>query len=132
MNDLVREVFVVVIGVTIAFVLYVLFFGMNDISGMAINDGNLPDDWRAYKAGGKIWNGVIWDITDNLDFYVSRYYYEYCYLPQIHANDEIDKELGLTVYDAQSTPSDLSSNGKLSCGAAIGVNGSNKVFENWY
>lgn len=67
-------------GSTVALMLYFAFFGIKD------------------------WRGVLFYASEVVESSISRYYYEYCYLPNIHMNDSIDESLGCTVAaDLQST-----------------------------
>ena len=89
MNDLVKNAFLMIMGATVAVILYWVFFGNG------------------------VWRGVIWFAADAVESSISRYYYEFCYLPNAHVNDYMDESLGCSIIfpinDIQKTTSDLSS-----------------------
>lgn len=90
MHKLVKNVFLMLLGCVVALILYFVFFGVN-----LTPYGN--------------WEGLIYYSARAIETPISRYYYEYCYLPSMHSNDAIDKALNgvNTVYDIQQTPTDL-------------------------
>lgn len=90
MHKLVKNVFLMILGVTVALILYFVFFGVN-------------------LAPYGTWEGLIYHSARAIETPISRYYYEYCYLPSIHSNDAVDSALGgtSTVSNIQQTPSDL-------------------------
>lgn len=99
MNKLVKDVFLMLLGVVVALVLYVLLFGTQNF------DGNTVDGVTVYNR----WDGALWTAARAVETPIARYYYEYCYLPTVRSTDYIDTELGCTVAsDIQLTPTNLS------------------------
>lgn len=50
-------------------------------------------------------DGALWVISNNIQAPIAQYYYEYCYLPNIHENDAVDSALGCHVlYSVTNTP----------------------------
>lgn len=80
MSSMVKNVFLTLMGSIVAVMLYGMFFGVGE------------------------WNGALFYASKVVESSISRYYYEYCYLPNMHMNDSIDESLGCTVAtDLQST-----------------------------
>ena len=94
MHRVLKEVFLMLLCCTVALILYFIFFGVN-------------------LAPYGTWEGLISYSARAVETPIARYYYEYCYLPNIHANDSIDEALGgtSTVSNLFQTPADLSSSG---------------------
>lgn len=119
MNKMVYTVFIVIMCVTIASILYLVLFGTRNLNGDSLvgtKTGNITQNSE--------WMGAIWYMAQAVETPIARHYYEYCYLPNIHANDYVDEVLGghknntSYYYDGnmQKTDTDLatsSSNGKL-------------------
>lgn len=111
MNKLVKDVFVVIIAVTVAMILYLVLFGTTSLNGS-------KNDLVGTKTGNitqtQAWQGVLWYVAETVETPISRYYYQYCYLPNIHQNSGVDIALGgkyNTSYfngNIQKTKSDLS------------------------
>lgn len=96
-------------GVTVAAILYLVFFGTYDFNGNSLvgtKTGNIQQTSE--------WEGVLWYMTEYLETPIARYYYEYCYLPNVHANDYVSEALGMYKNEdyynnnIQKTASDLS------------------------
>ena len=89
MNKLVKTVFLVIMGVTVAMILYLVLFGTRSLNG---------DDLSNTKTGNiqqsEEWEGVLWYMGKAMETPIARYYYEYCFLPNIHQNDYVDEALG--------------------------------------
>lgn len=108
MNNLVKTVFLVIIAVTVAMILYMVFFGTVNFNGDSLvgtKTGNIEQTNE--------WQGVLWFMARAVETPISRYYFEYCYLPNIHQNDYVDEALGGTVNTSyyngniQTTKTDL-------------------------
>lgn len=100
MNKLVKDVFLMLLGVVVALVLYVLLFGTQNF------EGNTVDGVTVYNR----WDGALWFAARAVERPIARYYYEYCYLPQIRSTDYVDAELGCNlIADIQLTPTNLAS-----------------------
>lgn len=106
MNKMIKNFFLLVLVVTIATLLYFIFFGWTTPQNISLNG--------QVKAEGQ-WKGLIYYEAEAVERSIARYYYEYCYLPVMHRDDEVDSYLGLNIeYTGnnhyQDTPSNLSSN----------------------
>lgn len=104
MNGLVKSVFLFIMAVVAALLLYFMLFGNQSLTGTNL-----------YMGGANLhWKGALWYAAEQMENPISRYYYEYCYLPNVHANDYIDESLGGTTSslypsgNLQSTGTDLS------------------------
>ena len=97
MVNLTKNVFLMILGTVIAMILYFLFFGTpaGNINGVI--------QWQEFR-------GMIYYTARLAETPIAKYYYEYSYIPNSHANDYIDDALGghSTVTDIYNTPSDLS------------------------
>lgn len=109
MHNVIKNVFLVIMGVTAAMILYLVFFGTYSFSGTSLvgtKTGNIEQQTS--------WKGVLWYAAEAMETPIARYYYEYCYLPNIHSNDYLDEALGGTYNtdyyngDLQDTETDLS------------------------
>ena len=81
----VKNVFLMLMGTIVALLLYRAFFGQH--------------------SGGIEWKGALMFAAEAIEQPISRYYFEYCFLPNIHSTDAIDRQLGCTV--TTGTSSDL-------------------------
>ena len=104
---MVKNVFLVIMGVTVAVILYLVLFGTTSLRGESLvgkKVGNIDSVTE--------WQGALWYMARAVENPISRYYYEYCYLPNIHQNDYVDQALGGTpnVSDIQKTETDLTRN----------------------
>lgn len=124
MIRMVKDVFLVIIGVTVAMILYLVLFGTYDLDGNSLvgtKTGNIEQT--------KEWQGVIWYMARSIETPISRYYFEYCYIPSVHQNDYVDEVLGGTKYvsyydgNLQHTKTDLSNNSKDFYNFTSGTNG---------
>lgn len=89
MINLVKNVFLTIMGVTVAMILYMVFFGTTSFDGTSLvgtKTGNITQT--------SSWQGVLWYAAESIETPISRYYYEYCYLPNIHQSDYVDEALG--------------------------------------
>lgn len=59
------------------------------------------------------WEGALFYASRQVEHPISKYYYTYCYLPNVHMEDGVDVSLGATLAEDYSsimkTESDLSS-----------------------
>lgn len=106
MNGLVKNAFLVIMGVTVAMLLYFALFGTVDLDGNSLvgnKTGNIEQT--------SYWRGALWYAAEAMENPISRYYYEYCYLPSIHKDDYVDEALGgsQTFSSIQKTATNLSS-----------------------
>lgn len=67
---LVKNVFLTILGVAVASILYMVMFGFGD------------------------WEGALWYLARNVEVPISNYYYSYCFNPNIHSSDHVDVALG--------------------------------------
>ena len=84
MNTLVKTVFTVLFGVVLAGCMYILFFGTSAFNSTEIGTMKIRGTWK----------GALWYMAEALETPISRYYYEYTFLPNIHSNDYVDEALG--------------------------------------
>lgn len=106
MTNLVKNAFLVIMGVTVAALLYFALFGTYDLNGNSLvgtKTGNITQTSE--------WKGALWFAAEAMENPISRYYYEYCYLPNLHKDDYVDEALGgiKTFTSIQKTKTDLSS-----------------------
>ena len=94
MNDVVKNVFLFLMGVIVAFVLYILFFGTTDWNGGSIVPklGQNNDMSRTVKMNHE-WMGLLFYMTASVEANMSRYYNQYCYIPTVLKYIDIDKDL---------------------------------------
>lgn len=131
MNKLVKDVFLVIIGVTVAMILYLVLFGTTSLNGS-------KNDLVGTKTGNieqtQAWQGVIWYMAEAIETPLSRYYYQYCYLPNLHQGGGVDKALGgtyNTAYfngDIQKTETDLKDSALYPSGDLYNFSSSNGVY----
>lgn len=91
MNSLVKNVFLALLGVIVALVLYYICFGATNWTGNTI-DKIGSGTQTTYTTDGT-WMGLVSYMCASVELSISRYYYEYCYLPSVHSNDAIDLDL---------------------------------------
>lgn len=96
MHSLVKNVFLTLAGVMAALAFYVLFFGTQSFEGDTIE---LPDaiGYDNTSIANTTWKGVLWYVAEYMEKPVAKYYYDYCYVPNIHQSDYVDEALGLTL-----------------------------------
>ena len=87
MHNVIKEVFLIIMMTTLALILYWVFFGQ--------------------PAPGSGFQGVLYWMCHNIEVPISQYYYNYCYLPNMHNSDYIDMELGCKLY-GKTNHADLS------------------------
>ncbi len=106
MNNLVKNAFLVIMGVTVAMLLYLALFGTYDLNGNSLVDTTTGTITQTTE-----WKGALWYAAEAMENPISRYYYEYCYLPNLHKNDYVDEALGgsKSFSSLQKTATDLSS-----------------------
>lgn len=110
MNDLVKNVFLVIMGVIAAVVLYILLFGSLNFQGQRIE----APEQAGYEDTLDYWKGALWYAAEMMESPIARYYYMYCYIPNMHANDYVDENLGGSKNgwaQIRGTQPDLSSSG---------------------
>lgn len=84
MNGFVKTVFTVIYGVVLAGVLYILLFGTSAFNGTELFTMQIKGTWK----------GALWYMAEALETPISRYYYDYTFIPNIHNNDYVDEALG--------------------------------------
>lgn len=106
MNNLVKNAFLVIMGVTVAMLLYLVLFGTYDLNGNSLVGSTTGTITQTSE-----WKGALWYAAEAMENPISRYYYEYCYLPNLHKNDYVDEALGgsKSFSSLQKTATDLSS-----------------------
>lgn len=112
MRGFVKNVFTFLMWVTVAWLMYLALFGTysfsgRDITGNTAYTGNMTQTTR--------WKGVLWNAALAVEAPISKYYYEFCLVPNIHAGDYLDSALGghrrYDLFETASTtgtPTDLS------------------------
>lgn len=107
MNSMVKNVFLVILGVTVAVILYLVLFGTTSLKGESLVGKSVGNVESVAE-----WEGALWHLARAVETPIARYYYEYCYLPNIHQNDYVDQALGGSpkVGDIQKTETDLTRN----------------------
>lgn len=94
LHSFVKNIFLTLMGVFVAILLYVLFFGTNSSAdGDVVDVSELPVGAELVD-GLQNWQGVLWWAAWWIEVPISRYYYEYSYVPNMHVNDYVDEELG--------------------------------------
>lgn len=106
MTNLVKNAFLVIMGVTVAMLLYLALFGTYDLNGNSLVGTTTGTITQTTE-----WKGALWYAAEAMENPISRYYYEYCYLPNLHKNDYVDEALGgsKSFSSLQKTATDLSS-----------------------
>lgn len=107
MNGLVKNVFLLIMGTTVAYVLYFILFGYIGWNGQQMDIDMASTGYRSMAR----WKGALWYAAEMVETPISRYYYMYCYLPNIHMNDYVDENLGGTLKEGDifKTPTNLKS-----------------------
>lgn len=113
MNGLIKNVFLMIMGVTVAGVLYVILFGSIGLSGQTIE----MSENTGYSDRGMMrnWKGALWYAAEMVETPISRYYQMYCLVPNLHVNDYVDEALGADIAQSPDryvpdTPADLEAN----------------------
>ena len=96
MDKFVKNVFLVLLYATIAFVLYYIFFGNYNRQGVEV-DGRVNDYVVSSNDASVRWKGVLFVAADNIQTSIAKYYYDYCYLPTVYDTEYIDAALGGSV-----------------------------------
>lgn len=92
MNSLVKNVFLMIMGVVVAMVLYVAFFGIDAVSDTNFSPGVKVD-------ADSNWQGILWIAAKRIETPISYYYHAYCYTPNVSGYDYVTKALGATIHD---------------------------------
>lgn len=106
MNSMVKNVFLTLAGAVAAAVLYVLLFGAVNLEGEQI----ATPDVAGFSYNLSNWKGALWYAAEFIETPISMYYYNYCYTPNVHANDYVDDQLGgikLGWSNYRNTPANL-------------------------
>lgn len=82
MHSTVGKVFLLLMCVIVAAILYFLFFGT--VSKVTSETYEIQGGWK----------GVVGVASDGVETSIARYYYNYCYLPTIQGNDGTDALVG--------------------------------------
>lgn len=102
LHKILKGVFAVIGCAVLMAILYFILFG-----GKAIDFKG-----TTYSAGSD-WEGALFYASRQIEHPISKYYYSYCYLPNIHMEDSIDEALGgvlnANYENIMSTESDLAS-----------------------
>jgi hypothetical protein len=110
------------LAVSIAFVLYWLFFG---ITATRLSNGgtrqqvDVSDESNAVKnmiQGLEDWEGLLFFTARQMENSIGAFYYKYCYLPSVYNTAYLDMELGARV-NGVSSMSNLNYRSMVSSGA---------------
>jgi hypothetical protein len=117
MENVIKDAFLVLMFAIIAALAYVLFFGMWNMNGDKVQgvDG--------------YWKGALFYASDAVQTGISKYYYNYCYLPSYNVDAYVDDALGLVDsnrYDTDKVETDLTKNDNESASS-----GSTSYLQNW-
>ena len=105
MHSIVREVFFLLMMVTIAALLYFVFFGVSTPDGSgwiyqgketSIQGHDGTPGLSTTQTGP--WQGVLYWMARSLENPIAYYYYNYCLVPNVHQTDYLDAELGCKIY----------------------------------
>jgi hypothetical protein len=91
MNSLVKNVFLSIMGIIVALILYYICFGATSWTGKTI-DKIGSGTQATYETDGK-WMGLVSYMCASVELSLSRYYFDYCYIPSVHSGDAIDLDL---------------------------------------
>ena len=95
MDKYVKNVFLVLLYATIAFLFYFIFFGNFSLRGDS-RDGRVNN--YTVKAGDSSqWRGVLFIASENVEISIADYYYKYCYLPSVLDDIYVDEALGASL-----------------------------------
>lgn len=61
----------------------------------------------AFFFGSGDWEGALFYASRQMEYPIAKYYYTYCYLPEVHMEDGTDKALGGTVSDELNSTSSV-------------------------
>lgn len=101
MHNIVKEVFMLIMAVTIAALLFFVLFGSWNDEGVldSTKDFNYEEGTaKVQTQGGASWQGVLWYSARVMENPIAYYYYNYCLTPNVHKNDYLDIELGSKIY----------------------------------
>lgn len=93
MEGFVKHVFTFLIWVTIAWLAYLVLFGTYSLGGRDLATGDTA--YTGNMTQNVAWKGVLWNAALAVETPISKYYYEFCFLPNMHAGDYVDEALGL-------------------------------------
>lgn len=93
MDKFVKHIFTFIMWVFAAMILYFVFFGTYNLQGRSLENQHM---YAGDNTQTQAWRGVLWYAALAAENPISKYYYEYCYVPNIHANDYVDEAVGGT------------------------------------
>ena len=102
MHSIVKDVFLMIMMVTIAALFYFILFGVSTPDGTGwLYQGEETEmkehDGVTGMATGP-WQGVLYWMARSLENPIAYYYYNYCLVPNVHQTDYLDAELGCQIY----------------------------------
>lgn len=113
MTSFVKHVFTFLLWVSIAWITYLVLFGTYSLEGKSLV--GTDSAYTGNTTQSVAWEGVLWHMARSVENPISKYYYEFCFVPNIHASDYVDSALGGsingTVFNAgniYATETDLS------------------------
>lgn len=106
MTGFVKHVFTFLLWVTIAWIAYLVLFGTYSLGGRNLADGSTA--YTGNTSQTNQWKGVLWNAAVASENPISKYYYEFCFVPNVRAGDYVDAALGGTAnYGLFDTITDL-------------------------
>lgn len=94
MTSFTKHVFTFMIWISIAWIAYLALFGTYSLQGRNLATGDTA--YTGNTSQTTAWKGVLWNAALAVENPISKYYYEFCYVPNIHAGDYVDAALGLS------------------------------------
>ena len=91
MDKFVKTVFTFLMWATIAWLAYLVLFGTYDFDGADNTGGN---NYTGNITQHSEWKGLLWHAALSVEGPVSKYYHQFCFIPNVHAGDYIDEALG--------------------------------------
>lgn len=92
MDSFVKHVFTFLLWVSIAWIMYLVLFGTYSLNGEEIAVGDTA--YTGNTTQSTAWKGVLWSMALSVESPLSGYYYDFCFIPNVHANDYVDAALG--------------------------------------
>lgn len=91
MDSFVKHVFTFLLWVSIAWIMYLVLFGTYGLNGQDLTNDTA---YTGNTSQIQTFRGVLWYMALAVEVPVAKYYYDFCYLPNVHANDYVDSALG--------------------------------------
>lgn len=92
MDSFVKHVFTFLLWVTVAWILYLALFGTYSLQGVDLTGDTA---YTGNTTQQSPWKGVLWNAAIAVESPIAHYYYQFCYLPNVHAGDYVDAAIGM-------------------------------------